>query len=226
MPVNTTSRAAPGTATARSLPLHVAHAASPNSANAARTTERHPGPSDILRVYVEPAGLANLAQGFARPGRPDRSRALRGQGRLATDGRGALLLRGMGLRNFNERYWTTVGRTIYYPAYVRDPRAHPRIIDHELVHVHQWERLGPWLWASYLLLPLPFWLAWFRFRWEREAYLPPIEQAEDRDRAIARVVDTLWFGYGLAWPRPLMRRWFKRDVGAGTGRAPGRGGPA
>ena len=93
----------------------------------------------------------------------------------------ALLLRGIGLRNFNERYWTTVGRTIYYPAYVRDPRAHPQIIDHELVHVRQWERYGLWLWASYLLLPLPFGLAWFRFRWEREAYLPEIEQAEDRD---------------------------------------------
>ena len=61
----------------------------------------------------------------------------------------ALLLRGIGLRHFTERYWTTVGRTIYYPACVRDPRAHPQVIEHELVHVRQWERYGLWFNAMY-----------------------------------------------------------------------------
>ena len=136
----------------------------------------------------------------------------------------ALLLRGIGLRHFTERYWTTVGRTIYYPACVRDPRAHPQVIEHELVHVRQWERYGLWLWISYLLLPRPFGLAWFRFRGEREAYLLEIEQADDRARAIARVVDTLWYGYGWPWPRPLMRRWFEKNARA-TDRGPGAGAP-
>ena len=64
------------------------------------------------------------------------------------------------------------------------------------------------LWFSYLLMPLPFGLAWFRFRWEREAYLIQIAHAQDREREITRVVDTLWYGYGRPWPRRWMRRWF------------------
>ena len=122
----------------------------------------------------------------------------------------ALLLRVIGSRGFMERYWTTVGRTVYYPSCVRDPYAHPDVLAHELVHVRQWERWGVLLWASYLLLPLPFGLAWFRWRWEREAYLAQIEHAEDRAREIERVVNALWFGYGRPWPRAWMRRWFER----------------
>lgn len=122
----------------------------------------------------------------------------------------ALLLRALGSRDFMDRYWTTVGRTVYYPACVHDPHAHPDVLAHELVHVRQWERWGVLLWASYLLLPLPFGLAWFRWRWEREAYLVQIERAPDRAREIDRVVNTLWSGYGWPWPRTWMRRWFER----------------
>lgn len=127
----------------------------------------------------------------------------------------AVLLRGIGNREFHQRYWTTLGRTVYYPTSVHDPLAHPDILDHELVHVRQWQRFGPLLWLSYALVPLPFGLAWFRFRWEREAYLVQIERAADREREIERVVQTLWSGYGWPWPRPWMRRWFERNAGRG-----------
>jgi hypothetical protein len=125
----------------------------------------------------------------------------------------ALLLRGFGMRGFLTHYWTTVGRTIYYPSCVSDPRAHPDVIEHELVHVAQWGRWGLWLWISYLLLPLPFGLSWFRWRWEREAFLAQVANARDRPREIERVVEALWRGYGWPWPRPLMRRWFERNAG-------------
>jgi hypothetical protein len=124
----------------------------------------------------------------------------------------ALLLPAAGTRGFQERYWTTLGRSIYYPTSVRDPLAHRDVLEHELVHVRQWHRYGVLLWISYLLLPVPFGLAWFRFRWEREAYLVQIARATDRDREIARVVDALWFGYGRPWPRAWMRRWFERHA--------------
>jgi hypothetical protein len=124
----------------------------------------------------------------------------------------AWLLRPIGSRAFMERYWTTVARTVYYPACVRDPRAHPDVLAHELVHVRQWERWGVLLWATYLLLPLPFGLAWFRWRWEREAYLVQISSAPDCAREIERVVEALWSGYGWPWPRAWMRRWFERAV--------------
>ena len=76
--------------------------------------------------------------------------------------------------------------------------------------MRQWERWGLLLWISYLLLPLPIGLAWFRFRWEREAYLPEILQAPERALAIERVVESLWRGYAYPWPRAWMRRWFVR----------------
>ena len=120
-----------------------------------------------------------------------------------------LLLRAVGNRSFVERCWTTLGRTIYYPASVVDPLAHPVVLEHELVHVRQWERWGVLMWISYLLLPLPIGLCWFRFRWEREAYLVELAHAVDRERELTRIVDALWFGYGFCWPRPWMRRWFE-----------------
>jgi hypothetical protein len=123
-----------------------------------------------------------------------------------------VLLRGIGNRDFNARYWTTVGRTVYYPTSVSDPLAHPDILDHELVHVRQWQSWGVLMWASYLLLPLPFGLAWFRFRWEREAYLVQIARADDREREIERVVQVLWYGYGWPWPRASMRKWFEQHA--------------
>jgi hypothetical protein len=124
----------------------------------------------------------------------------------------ALLLRGIGQRDFNERFWTTVGRTVYYPTCVEDPLAHPDVLEHELVHVRQWQRWGVLMWLSYLCLPLPFGLAWFRFRWEREAYLVQIARAADREQEIERIVQVLWHGYGWPWPRPLMRKWFREHA--------------
>jgi hypothetical protein len=142
--------------------------------------------------------------------------ALRVQLRPKCDSRlmrvAALLLRPLGLRGFLSQYWTTVGRTVYYPSCVHDPLAHPDVLEHELVHVRQWQRWGLWLWISYLLLPLPLGLSWFRWRWEREAYLVQIERAADRQREIDRVVEALWSGYGWPWPRAWMRRWFERNA--------------
>jgi hypothetical protein len=124
----------------------------------------------------------------------------------------AWALRPLGNRVFMARYWTTIGSTIYYPACVADPLAHAVVLEHELVHVRQWRRWGVLMWLSYLLLPLPIGLCWFRFRWEREAYLVELAHATDREREITRIVDALWFGYAFPWPRPWMRRWFERTL--------------
>jgi hypothetical protein len=136
----------------------------------------------------------------------------------------AALLRPLGLREFMARYWTTLGRVIYYPTAVEDPRAYPQVIEHELVHVRQWARWGPWLWLSYLLLPLPFGLAWFRWRWEREAYLPEVlsaSSAAERERVIQQLSETLWRGYGWPWPRRWMRSWFRAAAVRAAARNPG-----
>jgi hypothetical protein len=152
----------------------------------------------------------------AAPGAFDRNRLAQQRVRLVrkADSRlmqaCAVLLRPIGNHVFMQHYWTTIGRTIYYPACVADPLAHPIVLEHELVHVRQWQRWGVLMWLSYLLLPVPFGLCWFRFRWEREAYLVELAHAPDREREITRIVDALWYGYGFPWPRRWMRRWFER----------------
>ena len=121
------------------------------------------------------------------------------------------LLRAVGNDRFMECYWTTLARTIYFPRGVTDPLEHREALEHELVHVRQWERWGVYLWLTYLFLPLPFGLAWFRWRWEREAYLVQIANARDPQCEIERVVAVLWAGYGWPWPKPWMRRWFEKQ---------------
>lgn len=122
-----------------------------------------------------------------------------------------VLLRALGNERFPYR-WTTIGRTIYYPKDVRHPPAHPRAVEHEFVHVRQWERWGPLLWVSYLLLPLPIGLAWCRWRWEREAYLVELAAHDNKSAALDRIVQALWSGYAWPWPRSWMRRWFRRQL--------------
>lgn len=113
---------------------------------------------------------------------------------------------------FWTRAWTTLGpRTIWAPPHVDLSRldVYETIIRHELVHIRQ-ARRWPLVWQlSYVLLPLPVGLAWFRWRWEREAYLV---QLRARTMSIDEVVDALWRHYGWCWPRAWMRRWFARRV--------------
>lgn len=122
----------------------------------------------------------------------------------------AFLLRLIGNSEFMERYWTTIGSRIYYPTSVARPELHTEIIRHEAVHVKQWRRFGPLLWLTYLLLPLPFGFAWFRWRWEREAYLGDIRTGAATVDQVVAVLGSA--AYGWAWPKPWMREWFRKEL--------------
>jgi hypothetical protein len=107
--------------------------------------------------------------------------------------------------SFMETYWTTIGRTIYYPLNVAHPIIHVDIIEHELVHIEQWNKYWLWFWFSYLFVPFPIFVAWYRWRWEREAYLVDLNKGLC---TIDAVVARLWHEYGWCWPRTWMRKWF------------------
>ena len=113
--------------------------------------------------------------------------------------------------HFMDKYTTTIARTIYYRAawepFKLDDDAtlkhHATTMEHEFVHVRQYEK---WRWLfliSYVLFPLPIGLAWFRWRFEREAYLVNMRAG----RSVAHCVEALW-QYGWPWPRAWMHRWF------------------
>ncbi len=142
---------------------------------------------------------------------------------------------------FMTRFWTTVGRRIYYPATGPDPAGwehvsafrlqinrwtdylekHRGVVEHEFYHVLQFERLWHLHSLFYLVFPLPFGLSWYRWRCERVAYLHQIRHytlSPEATKAccyaeVHRVVSTIWKSYGWCWPRSWMWNWFLRELG-------------
>jgi hypothetical protein len=112
-------------------------------------------------------------------------------------------------------YWITIKDTVYYPDWYPnfdkvDPKDRLDIIEHEEVHPPQWKRYGTFGYIFlYLFIPFPIFFAYFRWKFEREAYLVNIVRG---DWTIEEVVDALWGGYLWTWPKPLMRRWFKKHT--------------
>jgi len=109
-------------------------------------------------------------------------------------------------------YWTTVGDTIYYPDVydLETAQLFTEIIEHEQVHLEQYKKYGtvPFLFL-YALVFLPVGLSYFRWKFEREAYLVGIVKHGD---SIEEAVKVLWSGYGYPWPKSLMRSWFEKQL--------------
>lgn len=151
-------------------------------------------------------------------------------------------------RRFLTDYATTIGPWIALPpdwvAHVSDPAPEwawlRYLLVHERVHVEQFRRWGfgsprvgiVTMGFAYLFLPLPVGLAWFRWRFEREAYAEgfrvelaqlPVELGRDatewerhtmRVRLLDFAVEQLTTGaYAWTWPFPrTVRRWFEEHV--------------
>ncbi len=119
--------------------------------------------------------------------------------------------------SFITDFWTTYRLpfqryvTITYPPSVEHPQQHIGVVAHEMIHVRQFARFGAplviILLAGVLPLPLLFSGRWFI---ERSAYL---EDIRARRMTIEHAVDVLWRRYGFAWPKALMRRWFRARLG-------------
>ncbi|HSN98423.1 MAG TPA: hypothetical protein VLS89_08995 [Candidatus Nanopelagicales bacterium] len=146
-----------------------------------------------------------------------------------------------GQRTYLSHYVTTLGRTIYVPDDFDEwpPTRAWQILRHELVHVAQFERYG---WALmivlYGVLPLPVGLAWFRARFEWEAYVETLRAVAEsegmeaaRSPALEEEIVRRFTGpdYAWMWPFPgMVRRWIRealegieREMGPlGSGRTP------
>ena len=131
-----------------------------------------------------------------------------------------------GQSQYLDRYVTTLWHTVYVPD---DWEARPieerwATLRHELVHVRQFERWGVAMAVAYLLLPLPLGLAWFRMRFEREAYEETLRAWHELggraacERLRAHVIGQFTSGaYGWMWPfRRSLERWFDAQVDALT----------
>ncbi len=138
-------------------------------------------------------------------------------------------------RSFLKGYYTTIGPWVGVPTNWDDwPEvSRAAVIRHETVHVQQCKRMGfgnvyvgliPFS-LLYLLVPFPIGFAWFRWRFEREAYAVgirvalslPIVREDDRERQIDHVVEQLTSGSyawtATIWPgKKRVRKWFEENV--------------
>lgn len=129
------------------------------------------------------------------------------------------------MRDYLDSYQTTLGQRIYItPNWERRSHADRyMVLCHERIHMRQFRRFTwPGMTLLYLLLPLPMGLAYFRARFEMEAYAESIRaaaelygkahvrEAEFRDHILKQFSGA---SYGWMWPFPgYMARWYQRQL--------------
>lgn len=125
------------------------------------------------------------------------------------------------MRSYLDSFQTTIGKTVYVTADWDDLPADKRYVTlrHEAVHLRQFRRYTlPVMAVLYVLLPLPMGLAYFRARFEKEAYAETIRAAADvygiehaRSSSHRSYVIEQFMGasYGWMWPfRKSLERWY------------------
>lgn len=139
-------------------------------------------------------------------------------------------------KKFLTDYVTTLGNRIAVPVGWREEVASPirrlALLHHELTHVRQCAALGfghvwlgfPLYSLLYLLIPVPIGFAYFRWRYEREAYLVGIKVCRryslsiaELSEAVENAIDQL-SGPFYAWTwclRLHVRRWFVLELAKG-----------
>lgn len=125
------------------------------------------------------------------------------------------------MRSYLDSYQTTIGKTVYVTSDWDDWPADQRYVTlrHEAVHLRQFRKLTlPVMAVLYVLLPLPMGLAYFRARFEMEAYAESIRAAAEvwgpsyptatgyRNHIIEQFMGP---SYGWMWPfRRAVERWY------------------
>lgn len=127
------------------------------------------------------------------------------------------------MRSYLDSFQTTIGKTVYVTADWDDWTPDERYVTmrHEAVHLRQFRKYTlPVMAVLYVLVPLPMGLAYFRARFEMEAYAETIRAAAEvygleyvrGSEHRAYVVDQfLSASYGWMWPfRGSLERWYDR----------------
>lgn len=129
------------------------------------------------------------------------------------------------MRDYLDGYQTTLGDRIYVtPSWAERSQADRyQILCHERVHMRQFRRFTwPGMTLLYLFLPLPMGLAYFRARFEMEAYAESIRAAAEiygkahvheasfREHILQQFTGA---SYGWMWPFPgFLSRWYQREL--------------
>ena len=125
------------------------------------------------------------------------------------------------MRTYLDGYQTTIGNTVYVTSDWDDwdPDRRYVTLRHEAVHLRQFRKYTlPGMALLYVLLPLPLGVAFFRARFEQEAYAESIRAAAEvwgtakpraadyRNHVIEQFMGP---SYGWMWPfRKSVERWY------------------
>ncbi|MFT3695313.1 MAG: hypothetical protein QM831_19425 [Kofleriaceae bacterium] len=127
--------------------------------------------------------------------------------------------------DYLDSYQTTIGKTVYVTADWDRRSIETRYVTlrHEAIHLRQFRKYTlPVMAVLYVLLPLPMGLAWFRARFELEAYAESIRAAAEvwgpahvrgasyREHLISQFTGP---SYGWMWPfRKSLERWYDQQL--------------
>jgi hypothetical protein len=125
------------------------------------------------------------------------------------------------MRTYLDSYQTTIGSTVYVTSDWNDwhPDRRYVVLRHEAVHLRQFRKWTlPGMALLYLFVPLPLGLAWWRARFEQEAYAETIRVAAEvwgkdhaRDMRPHIIAQFTGPSYGWMWPfRASLERWYDR----------------
>jgi hypothetical protein len=126
-----------------------------------------------------------------------------------------------GMRAYLTDYVTTIGQGVYVSSDwdLRSDDDRWSTLRHEAVHLRQFRRYTlPGMAFLYLLIPLPLGVAWFRARFEQEAYAETIRCAAEK-HGLAHVRSGYFrqhileqftgAAYGWMWPfKKSLDRWY------------------
>lgn len=120
--------------------------------------------------------------------------------------------------DFMTSYWTTVLTVVYAPSSfdINNESLFPyyqEVLEHEGIHIADFKKYK-------LLFILSYLLPYFRFVWERRAYLPELHHLLDKHqytsfyKRLNRICDDLGGpNYFWAWYRPWIKKWFLKETG-------------
>ncbi|HEY0194831.1 MAG TPA: hypothetical protein VGC42_27150 [Kofleriaceae bacterium] len=125
------------------------------------------------------------------------------------------------MTSYLDSFQTTIGKTVYVtPDWDGlDPDDRYVTLRHEAIHLRQFRSYSlPVMAVLYLVVPLPMGLAWFRAKFEKEAYAESIRAAAEvwgaaypRRAGYRRQIIEQFMGasYGWMWPfRRSLERWY------------------
>lgn len=134
------------------------------------------------------------------------------------------------MRSYLDSYQTTIGKTVYVTSDWDEWSADRRYVTlrHEAVHLRQFRKWTlPVMAVLYIFLPLPMGLAYFRARFEQEAYAETIRAAAEvwgshvpRGASYRAHIIEQFTGpsYGWMWPfRKALERWYDSILAGLTG---------